>query len=324
MGVHEQQRALILVVDDEPSITNLVRRVLESEQHRVVVANNGLQALELVAGQPPDLIMLDIDMPGLGGLEVCRMLKDSPATRLTPILFLTGTGAADARVRAWNSGADEFLTKPFHTLDLTTRCRSLLRQKSLVDALESAESVMFALTRTLEAKSPYTHGHSDRVTKYALALGAESGLDSEDLEILRRGSFLHDIGKISTPDDILNKPGPLTPGEFDVIKRHPADGVRIVEQLRSARDLLPLIRSHHERLDGNGYPEGLMGENIPSLVRILSVADVYDALTSERPYRPAMPREDCRKIMVRNAEQGGLDPSLVALFFGAALGSMAV
>ena len=303
------------MVDDEPAISDLLRMVLEADGHRVVVSPDGQGALDRVAEHSPDLVLLDVDMPGVGGYEVCRRLKAAPETRLLPVLMLTGTGDAGARLRAWELGADEFLTKPFQTVEVTARCRSLLRQKELIDALDSAESVVFALARTLEAKSPYTHGHAGRVAGYALALAARLGLDAAALDVLRRGAALHDIGKISTPDAILDKPGPLTPAEFEVVKRHPADGARIVEPLRSARDVIPLIRWHHERLDGTGYPDGLAGGTIPPLVRVLAVADVYDALASDRPYRPAMPHGRCREVMTDNAAGGGLDPDLIQIYF---------
>ena len=311
---------LVLIVDDEPSIAQLLRRVLEADGHRVVVAADGNAALDQVSRCHPDLVVLDIDMPRLGGFEVCRRLKAAPATRLLPVLVLTGTGAADARVRAWELGADEFLTKPFHPLEVAARCRSLLRQKDLVDALDSAESVVFTLVRAIEAKSAYTYGHSTRVTGYALDLAGRVGLGESDRDLLRRGSALHDIGKISMPDAIIDKPGPLTAEEYEVIKRHPADGARIVEPLRSARDVIPLVRWHHERMDGAGYPDGLAGADIPPLVRMLAVADVYDALASDRPYRPAMPHERCRQVMAENAAGGGLDPELTRAFFEAVTG----
>lgn len=286
MTTPEQPRRTILVVDGDPAIATLLRKVLEADGHLVVVAADGRIALERVGERRPDLVVLDIDMPEVGGFEVCRRLKTAPDTRLLPVLVLTGTGAAGGRRRAWDLGADEFLTKPFQALEVVARCRSLLRQKDLVDALDSAESVVFALARAIEAKSPFTHGHSGRVSRYARALAERLGLGEPAIDVLRRGAALHDIGKISTPDAVLDKPGRLTPDEFDVVKRHPAEGARIVEPLRSARDLIPLIRWHHERLDGTGYPDSLAGSAIPLPVRVLSVADVYDALASDRPYRP--------------------------------------
>ena len=323
MTLPERTRS-ILVVDDEPAITKLLRLVLEADGHQVVMAADGQAALDRMAAHRPDLVVLDLDMPRLGGLEVLRRLKAAPGTRLLPVLVLTGTGAADARLRAWDLGADEFLTKPFQAQEVAARCRSLLRQKDLVDALDSAESVVVALARAVDAKSPYTAGHSDRVTQYALALAGRLGLGEGDLDRLRRGGPLHDVGKISTPDAILDKPGRLTPEEFVVVKRHPADGARIVEPLRSAQDVIPLIRWHHERTDGKGYPDGLTGEAIPQLVRVLSVADVYDAVASERPYRPAMPHVRCREVMTEDAAGGGLDPDLVRVFFEVVTGPVVV
>ena len=310
-------RRTVLVVDDEPAIRRLLQRVLEAHGHRLVFADDGSEALDRVARELPDIVVLDVDMPNLNGFEVCRRLKADPATRLLPILMLTGTPMPDARMTGWELGADEFLTKPFQPLEVAARVRTLLRQKDLVDALDSTESVVFALARAIEAKSRYTHGHSGRVTEYALVLAKRLGLAASDTEILRRGAILHDIGKINIPDAILDKPGPLTFEEREVIKRHPVEGVRIVEPLRSARDLLPLIRWHHERIDGKGYPDGVSCGAIPLLARILAVADVYDALASDRPYRAALPHGRCREIMTENAASGGLDPHLVTLFFDA-------
>jgi putative two-component system response regulator len=310
---------LILVVDDEPAVSEFLQFVLEADGHEVVVASDGQAAIDRLAERRPDLVILDVNMPQVGGLEVCRRLKSTPATRLIPILMLTGNGVGE-RMGAWELGADEFLTKPFQVQEIAARCRSLLRQKDLVDALDSAESVVFTLARAIEAKSPYTHGHSGRVTRYALSLAERLGLGETGIDVLRRGASLHDIGKISTPDAILNKPGPLTAEEFAVIQRHPGEGAKIVESLRSARDVIPLIRWHHERMDGKGYPDGLMGGSIPLLVRILAVSDTYDALASDRPYRLAMAHERCQEVMVMDATTGGRDAQLVQKFFEAVTG----
>lgn len=247
--------------------------------------------------QPPDLILLDLDMPGLGGFEVCRRIKSDLRYRLLPIVILTGQEASEARLRAWDLGADDFWNKPFQAVDIVARCRSLLRVKELIDELDSAQAVVFSLARAIEAKNRYTRGHSDRVTAYALALGERLGLPESDGDWLRNGGAWHDLGKIAVPDAIFDKPGRLTGDEFDIVKRHLLEGVRIVEPLRSIREALPLIRWPHERLDGKGYPEGLFGGSIALLARILSVADVYDALASERPYRSAMPLAQCLEIL---------------------------
>ena len=228
--------------------------------------------------------------------------------------MVTGQADFESKLDAWEYGADDFLTKPLHIMEVTSRCRSLLRIKRLVEERDSAEAVVFALARTVEAKSPYTHGHSERVMRYSLELADAVGVTSYDRELLRKGALLHDIGKISVPDAILDKPGKLTLAEFEVVKGHAAQGAFIVEPLHALRETLPLIRSHHERLDGKGYPDGLRGEQIPPLVRILSVADVYDALSSERPYRQSIPHQRCLEMLRENAQSGGLDAELVALF----------
>jgi putative two-component system response regulator len=306
--------AKILVVDDDVGVAVFLRRVLEGDGHEVRVAYDGQEGLDMVAEAQPDLIVLDLNMPRMNGLEVCYRLKQSPATRHLPILILTGREANDSRVPAWELGADEYLSKPLHPKDLVARCRSLLRAKRRIDAMDPAEAVVFALARTVEAKSRYTQGHSVRVGHYAIALGEEVGLIPTEMDTLRRGAVLHDIGKICIPDAILNKPGPLTDEEYEVVKQHPMEGVHILEGLKSIQAVLPLVRSHHERLDGGGYPDGLCGDEIPQLVRTLSVADVYDAVASERPYRPALPEAACFEILQADAARGGLDAKLVDAF----------
>jgi len=304
----------ILVVDDNPYVATLLRQGLTAEGYHVTVAQDGLEALTQVAACRPDLILLDLDLPRLSGSEICRRLKRDPATRLIPIVMVTAQSAFQNKLDAWENGADDFLAKPFHLVEVTARCRSLLRSKRLVEERDSAEAVVFALARAVEAKSPFTHGHSERVTGYTLALAEALRLSTADREVLCKGSLLHDIGKISIPDAILNKPGPLTPEEYDVVKSHAAQGAHIVEPLHSVRDAVPLIRWHHERLDGRGYPDGLSGDRIPLLVRILSVADVYDSLTSQRPYRSPLPLDLCLELLRESASGGGLDPELVGVF----------
>jgi putative two-component system response regulator len=304
----------VLIVDDNPSVASLLRHALLAEGCRVEVASDGLEALDQIAANPPDLILLDLELPSLSGDEVCRRIKNDPATNLIPVVILTGQGDFETKLDAWEYGADDFLTKPLRVMEVTSRCRSLLRIKRLVEERDSAEAVVFALARTVEAKSLYTHGHSERVTRFALSLAEAVQLPRSQREVLRKGALLHDIGKISIPDAILDKPGKLTPEEFEIVKGHSAQGAHIVEPLHALRETVPLIRWHHERLDGQGYPDGLRGEQIPLLVRILSVADVYDALASERPYRQSIPHERCLEMLHENARGGGLDSELVSIF----------
>jgi putative two-component system response regulator len=304
----------VLIVDDNPQVAAVLRHALLSAGCEVTLAADGREALDRVQERLPDLILLDLQMPFLSGDQVCRRLKSDPRTRFIPIVMMTGQGDLENKLAAWEYGADEFLAKPLDVVEVTTRCRSLLRIKRLIEERDSAENVVFALARTVEAKSPYTHGHSERVTAYVLGLAAAVGVGNEQREVLRKGALLHDIGKISVPDAILDKPDKLTPAEYDIVKCHAAQGAHIVEPLRSLQEVVPLIRSHHERLDGRGYPDGLGGEQIPLLVRILSIGDVYDSLASDRPYRASIPHERCLEMLRENALGGGLDPELVATF----------
>jgi putative two-component system response regulator len=304
----------ILVVDDCPRITALLERMLKDDGHQVSVAADGQEALAAIAASPPDLILTDLDMPHVSGFELCNRVKRDPATRLIPILIITGEQAFAAKLRGWELGADDFLTKPFDRVEVLARCRSLLRLKRLVDELDSAEGVVFAFARTVEAKCRCTWGHSERVALYASMMASDLGLSEADQTALRKGAVLHDIGKICIPDAILNKPGVLTRDEFEIVKEHPIQGTHIVEPLRSIRDAIPLIRWHHERLDGQGYPDGLVGDAIPITARILAVADVYDALSSERPYRLALPQAVCIRSLCESANGGGLDPTVVRCF----------
>jgi putative two-component system response regulator len=314
MRTREATGRRILVADDDPWITSLLSEILVAEGHAVVVAHDGRTALDQVTRSRPDLVLLDIDMPVLDGYEVCRQLKGDPATRHIPIVMVTAQADLQTRIEACELGADDFLTKPFLHTEVLTRCRSMLRLKSLIDERDSAETVVFALARTVEAKSPYTHGHSERVRDYALELAGQVNLPRDQWVTLGKGALLHDIGKLSIPDALLDKPAALTAAEYEIVKDHTRQGARIVEPLQSLQAAVPLIRCHHERLDGRGYPDGLTGDDIPPIVRILSVADVFDSLASERPYRPAMSPDKCLQIMRENAAGGGLDPDLVEHF----------
>src|SRR5262245_50598950 len=304
----------ILIVDDNPVVSSMLRHGLTAEGYEVAVAADGRAALETVAHSPPDLVLLDVDLPHVPGDEICRRLKTDPATRLIPVVMITAAGGARNKLAAWEYGADEFLPKPFHLVEVVARCRSLLHVKRLIEERDSAEAVVFALARAVEAKSPFTHGHSERVARCSLALADVVGVKGPDRELLRKGALLHDIGKISIPDAILNKPGPLTDEEYALVKQHPVQGAHIVEPLASVRAAIPLIRWHHERMDGTGYSDRLTDSQIPRLVRILTIADVYDSLASDRPYRDSIPHAACLDMLRENALGGGLDLELVACF----------
>lgn len=319
MNIAEPHVPKALVVDDNAAVRSLLSHALRGEGYEVEVAADGLEALQLVHFLMPDLILLDIDMPGLSGDEVCRQLKQSPATRLIPVVMITANEKDNGKVDAWDYGADEFLTKPFRMVEVIARCRSLLRLKRLVEERESAETVLFALARTVEAKSAFTHGHSERVTALSLRLARRCGVGPDDLEVLRKGALLHDIGKIGIPDCVLDKPGKLTAEEYHVIKTHPTRGAHILEPLASLRDALPLVRWHHERFDGAGYPDRIGGTDIPLMVRILSICDVHDSLSSDRPYRKALPLPACFEIHREMTASGAFDPELAEEFYAMAL-----
>ena len=301
----------ILIADDNAFYLCALAADLKALGYEVVTATDGAAAWEILRQDTgPKLAIIDWVMPRMDGPEVCRRVRALQRPEPPYLIMLTSKEGKDNLVTALDSGADDFLSKPFDRQELRARVRVGAR----IVGLQTSHTVIFAFARAVEAKSPYTQGHADRVTAYALALAEAVGVPADERERLRRGAMLHDIGKISVPDAVLNKPGKLTPEEMAVIREHPAQGVRMVESLESLRDVIPLIRWHHERLDGRGYPDGLKGDEIPRLVRILSVADVYDALASERPYRAAMPLAKCLDILRSEADGGGLDGELVERF----------
>lgn len=304
----------VLIVDDEPAIRHALDRMIRPLDVDVVAACDGVEALEKFAEVKPDLVLLDIMMPRMNGFEVCEKLKGSADSMLTPVVIVTSSSAPENRVRGIELGADDFLTKPFDRTELTARVRSLLRFKRYTDELERAESVVLALARSIESKDPSTEGHCERLSLYGARLGRRLGVSEEEIVALQRGGIIHDIGKVAVPDAILLKPEKLTPEEFAVIREHPVVGERICKGLRSFQPVLPIIRHHHEKLDGSGYPDGLRGEEISRVARIMSVVDVFDALTTERPYRKALPIENALAIMQEEVGQGWWDPAIFAEF----------
>jgi putative two-component system response regulator len=281
------------------------------EGHDLETAKDGQEALERATANPPDLILMDVTMPRLTGFEACRRLKADPRTELVPIVLVTGLLAREDRIQGIAAGCDDFLTKPVDSEQLIARTRTLLRTKALVDELEQAENVLVSLATALDAKDNYTSGHSQRVGEYAEALGGALGLGERERRNLRRAGLLHDIGKIGTDLTYLNKPGALTTAEYEEVKRHPVIGFEICRPLRTMAPLLALIRGHHERLDGRGYPDGLKADQIPVALRCLTVADVYDALTSDRSYRKAMTVEAALTLMRKEATVGMWDLRMV-------------
>jgi len=304
----------ILIVDDDAAYRKLMVGLLRAQGFEVVTASDGEDALTEFARHEPDLVLLDVDMPRLNGFEVCRKLKQKPESRLTPVVLVTGLAATEDRIRGLEAGADDFLSKPVDRNELLARVRSLLNLKSYTDELERAESVVFALARSIEGKDPYTEGHCERLAEYSSRLGKRIGLPSELITALRWGGIVHDIGKVAVPEAILLKPGPLTQEEWVIMRNHPVIGERICSPLRSFRYVLPIIRHHHERFNGSGYPDGLEGEKIPVTARVLQLADVYDALTTERPYKRALTQDEAMATMEQEVQRGWWDPTLFAQF----------
>ena len=304
----------ILIVDDDASYRKLMVGLLRAQGFEVFAASDGEDALVEFAHHEPDLVLMDVDMPRLNGFEVCRRLKQHPETRLTPVVLVTGMAATEDRIRGLEAGADDFLSKPVDRNELLARVRSLLNLKAYTDELERAESVLFALARSIEGKDPYTEGHCERLSDYSAGLGQRIGLPPEQITALRWGGIVHDIGKVAVPEAILLKPGPLSPEERAIMRRHPVVGERICSPLRSFRWVLPIIRNHHEKYDGSGYPDGLKGEQIPVTARVLQIGDVYDALHTERPYKRALSQDEAMRIMEQEVQQGWWDPNLFAQF----------
>ena len=294
----------ILIVDDESQNVEVLRRLMTRLGYDVLTALDGESALWSVVRDGPDLVLLDVNMPGIDGVEVCRRLKADPATRLIPVVLIATLTASEDRVRGIDAGADDYLAKPPVIAELEARVRSLTRLKRYTDELDSAEAVILSLGLTIEARDPNTEGHCQRLATYATALGTRLGLADDQLVALNRGAYLHDVGKIGIPDSVLLKPERLTVSEYAQMQQHTVIGDTLCSQLRLLDDVRPIVRHHHERPNGTGYPDQLKGEGIPLLARILSVVDVYDALTTERSYKPALRPDHAIRELREEAAKG--------------------
>lgn len=311
----KQRAPRILVIDDKLDTLLLLRELLTSRGYEVMSTTEADEARDLVYSEKPDLVLMDVVMPGVSGYDLCRELKNDTQTRLIPIVMITGLSDRDDRVRGIEAGADDFLSKPLYPEELFARVKSLLKLKEFTDELENAEAVLVALALGIEARDPYTGNHCERLARYAVDLGRHLGLDEDNLVALKRGGFLHDLGKVSIPDEILKKGSHLTASEWQIMKQHPLIGETICRPLRSFRRVLPIIRHHHEHWNGSGYPDGLKGKDIPLLARVLQIVDVYDALRTARPYKPALSHEEAKNTMLDEAKAGLWDPKLVPEFF---------
>jgi putative two-component system response regulator len=311
-----RRKQSILVVDDNLTNAALMKEILSSRGYPTIAVQSAAAAEAEISREAPDLILLDVVMPFKSGYELCRQLKDDPRTRLIPIVMITGLTDREDRLKGIEAGADDFLIKPISSEELFARVSSLLKLKEFTDELETVDSVLCTLGLSVESRDPYTEGHCERLARNAADLGRFLGVEEEHIIALQRGGYLHDLGKIAVPDEILKKGTNLTPEEWMIMKQHPLTGEAICRPLKSLRLVLPIIRHHHEHSDGSGYPDGLQEAEIPLLPRILQVADIYDALRTERPYKPALAHEEAAITMRAEARSGLWDGELVNEFFG--------
>ncbi len=301
----------VLVVDDDPEIRRLLGQMLRPAGYLVHEYGTAGEGLLAIRTDCPDLVLLDLELPDRSGHDVLEEIRSDPVTRLLPVVMLTGHAGRHEKIRALREGVTDFIAKPFSPEELLPRVRSLVTLKQFADEFEHAERVILTLARTIDARDPYTAGHSGRVAEYADRLALRIGLDTAVRSEMRRGALFHDIGKIVIPDAILHKPGALTPEERGVVEQHPSMGEELLSPMLTMRKILPVVSGHHEKLDGSGYPAGLSGSEIPTTVRIVTVADIYDALTSDRAYRQARKRETAFEILVDGVEKGWWDGDVV-------------
>ena len=306
--------AIVLIVDSEEINRRLLKAIFKTAPYKILESRRASEAMALLESEKIDLVILDLMLPEMSGPELCRWMKANRRTQLVPVLMVTSIQGIENEIVGISSGADEFLIKPLHPSVVRTRVRAMLRNKALIDSLEEAETILFALAQAVEHRDRYTGLHCERLAVTSVMLGEALGVPKTDLTALLRGGYLHDIGKISIPDAILFKRGSLTSQEWDVMRSHPIRGEEICRPMKSLWPVLPIIRNHHERWDGSGYPDGLAGEDIPLLARILQVADIYDALTTERPYKTALPPQAAFAVLEEEVQRGWRDPELVSLF----------
>jgi putative two-component system response regulator len=318
----------ILIVDDEYSGRETLQSILEGEGYNLIMAENGPQAIAQAKSILPDVILLDVMMPGMTGFEVCEKIRNDPQVAEIPIIILTALDDRDSLLRGLKAGADDFISKPFDRFELRARLIGITRLNRYQKLLQERENLRTANKRLSDAyeatiegwshamdlRDRETEGHSRRVTELSIKLAQAMGMSEEEIVHLRHGALLHDMGKIGIPDSILHKPDDLTEQEWAIMRQHPRFAFEMLNSIEYLREALEIPYFHHEKWDGTGYPQGLKGEQIPIAARIFAVADVWDALTSDRPYRPDWSREAALNYI---QEQSGkhFDPRVVELFF---------
>lgn len=307
-------RGKILIVDSSTSNRSDLRSMLGAANYELNEASTTSEAIAAISVHRVDLVLIDVAAPELGGIEFCRMLKKATATQFLPVFVMAVREDLESEVVAIDAGADEFLVAPLRPKAFLARVQASLRHKAIIDSLDHSETVLFSLAQSVEERDPDLGEHCQRLALMGAALGLALRLPPSDILALQRGGYLHDVGKVAIPDHILFKPGRLTPEEWEIMKTHAERGERICSSMRSLAPVLPIIRHHHERWDGSGYPDGLKGEQIPLLARILQLADIYDALTTARPYKRALSPDDALAVIKEEVARGWRDPSLVEMF----------
>lgn len=304
----------ILIVNPDAAMRAQVSGMLADMHHKLIEAKSTEDATEIVSQKDIDLVLIDLNTPDVGGIKFCELIREEASTRLIPIFIQSSEADSEMEARAITAGAAEFLIGPLKPNPLRARVQASLRHKAMLSSLDDSESVLFSLAKSVEDRDPDLGEHCQRLAIMAAAMGLAIGLPSSAIRTLQRGGYVHDIGKIGIPDQILFKAGPLTAEEWLIMKSHAERGEKICAHMRSMMPVLPIIRHHHERWDGSGYPDGLKGEETPLLARILQVVDIYDALTTERPYKRAYSPEDALTTMREEAEKGWRHPVLVEVF----------
>lgn len=306
----------ILIADSCESRRATLRQWLADLQPEIVEVSSTSEAVGAITINRVDLVLIDLGLGELGAIEFCRILKKAAPMKFLPLFVMSEVDDVEVEVRALEAGADAFLVMPLRPRTFQARIQASLRHKAMIDSLDDSETVLFSLAQSMEDRDPGLGQHCERLALMASAMGSALGLPGADIVALQRSGYLHDIGKVAVPDHILFKNGPLTSDEWTIMMTHPERGERICSNMRSLQSVLPIIRHHHERWDGTGYPDKLRGEEIPLLARILQLADIYDALTTARSYKRAFTAEEAITIIRQEANRGWRDPQLVEQFSG--------
>ena len=304
----------LLIVDDEPQVASLLRRFVSNEGYDVSVVHDGESALAWMEDNTPDVVVFDIVLPGVTGIDLCRKMKSDRATRLIPVVLVTGYASQEEQLEAVDAGADDVITKPVNSEQFRIRLRSLVRMKRYTDDLESAGAVMMTLAMMIESRDGSAEGHCHRIANHAVAIGRQLGLQGEALQTLRRGGFLHDIGMLAIPDSVLHKPGSLEPEEYALVQSHTVVGDSLLAGLRSLQSVRPIVRHHHERLDGSGYPDGLRGDAIPLVAQIVGLVDGYESMTFPKAYQRTLDQDQALDVLRAQAARGWRHADLVEVF----------